>query len=351
MIDAVYAFANALHNYLEENCDFTSGWTWVNQSCPGQKRELDGSTLLEYLARVNFTTLFTGNRVTFDATGSTAGIYEILNYQANISSGVTEYGYQQVGTWSSSRIISSESESLELFENVTIQFGVNSSGGVVYQPPITQCRQCSLGEYRRVVSCCGICDPCLGRDYSDELTATSCKTCVNYTWGNNPSEGSSYCVQIPDTYLKFNHPWSIILMLLAILGLVGVTIATVAFAVYWNTPVIKSSGREQMVLLLIGITLGFILPFLYLAPPMHRSVCILQSIGIWLTLSLMFGALLTKIVRVARVFFNKTTLTHLKFTEFYYQILFTLLLVLVQMIIVAAAITYKVPIVFSEMSE
>ena len=57
------------------------------------------------------------------------------------------------------------------------------------------------------------------------------------------------------------------------------------------------------------------------------------------------------VVQVARIFFNKTALTHLRFTEFYYQILFTLLLVLVQMIIVAAAITYKVPIVFSEMSE
>ena len=343
MVDAVYAFSNALHNYLEENCNFTSGWTWENQRCPGQKRELNSSTLLQYLARVNFTNLFTGNRVTFDRSGSAAGRYEILNYQAQISSDVAEYGYLRVGTWSSSRINSSESEPLELFDNVTIQFG-----GIVYQPPTTQSGQCSLGEYSRAVSCCGVCDPCLGRGYSDEPIATSCKTCVNYTWGNNPTEGSSYCVKIPDTYLKFNHPWSITLILLAILGLVGVTIATVAFAVYWNTPVIKSSSREQMVLLLIGITLGFILPFLYLAPPLHRSVCILQSIGIWLALSVMFGALLIKIVRVARVFFNKTTLTHLKFSECYYQILFTFLIVLGQMIIVAAAIAYQVPSVHRE---
>ena len=47
MIDAVYAFANALHNYLEENCNFTSGWTWANQRCPGQKMELNSSTLLQ----------------------------------------------------------------------------------------------------------------------------------------------------------------------------------------------------------------------------------------------------------------------------------------------------------------
>ena len=103
-----------------------------------------------------------------------------------------------------------------------------------------------------------------------------------------------------------------------------------------------------MVILLIGITLSFILPFIYLAPPLHGAVCVLQSIGVWLALPLMFGALLVKIVRVARIFFNKTALTHLRFTEFYYQIIFTLLLVLGQMIIVAAAIAFQVPSVHRE---
>ena len=348
MVDAVYAFANALHNFLEENCNFTSGWSWVNQRCPGQKRELNGSTLRQYLGSVDFKSPLTGNRVTFDnSSGSVAGIYEVVNYQAQISNGVTQlnFEYQQVGTWSNFRMNSSDSGSLNLFDNVTLQFGLNESSGIIFQPPITQCRRCSIGEYRRTAdSCCGICDPCLGRNYSDDPTATSCKTCPlsNFTWGNNPTEGSSGCVPIPETFFMFNDPWSIVLVILAILGLLGVITATVIFAIYWNTPVIKSSGREQMVLLLIGITLSFIMPFIFISPPVV-GVCVLQYIGLWLALSLMFGALLVKIVRVARIFFNKTTLKHLKFTEFYYQILFTLLLVLGQIIIVAAAIAYQVP--------
>ena len=347
MVDAVYAFANALHDFLEENCNFTSGWTWENQRCPGQKRELNGSTLRQYLGSVDFISPLTGNRVTFDSLGSVAGIYEVVNYQALLSSGDTqfEYEYQQVGMWSNFRMNSSGTESLKVFDNVTLQFGLNESDDIIFQPPITQCGRCSLGEYRRTAdSCCGICDPCLGRNYSNDPTATSCKTCPisNFTWGNNPTEGSSYCVPIPETFFMFNNPWSIVLIILAILGLLGVITATVVFAIYWNTPVIKSSGREQMVLLLIGITLSFIMPFIFISPPVV-GVCVLQYIGLWLALPLMFGALLVKIVRVARIFFNKTTLTHLRFTEFYYQILFTLLLVLGQMIIVAAAIAYRVP--------
>ena len=343
MIDAVYAFANALHNYLEENCNFTSGWSWVNQSCPGQRRELSGSTMLQYLQRVDFVSPLTGNRIAFDPTGSAAGNYEILNYQANVTNGVTEYGYLRVGTWSNSRI--NISKPLKFFTNVTLQFRLDNSMSIVYQPPVTQCGSCVQGDYlRQVDSCCGICEPCLGRNYSDDPTATSCKTCPmsNFTWGNNPTEGSSHCVPIPETYLKFNHPWSVIIMVLAVLGLVSVSAATVVFALYWNTPVIKSSGREQMVILLIGITLSFIMAFIFISPPV-LGVCIVQSFGAWLALSLMFGALLVKIVRVARIFFNKTTLKHLRFTEFYYQILFTLLLVLGQMVIVIATIAYQVP--------
>ena len=341
-VDAVYAYANALHDYLVDNCYHPSEWNRVTQSCPGQRLELKGSVLLHYLSRVDFVNPLTGNRVTFDNLGNAAGRYEILNFQAQISNGLIEYGLQQVGKWSSFN--GSESEPLELFEHVTLQFGLNSSRGIIYQPLITRCGRCSPGEFRRPVasSCCGVCDPCRGRSFSDDPTASSCKNCSRYMWGNSPIEGSSYCVPIPETFLRFDHPWSIVNVILTIFGLVGTAIAAVVFVVHWNTPVVKSSGREQMVILLIGIAISFILPFIYLSPPV-LGICVIQSVGVWLALSLMFGALLVKIVRVARIFLSKSTLTHLRFTEPYYQIFFTLVIVLGQMVIIAAAIAYQVP--------
>ena len=172
-VDAVYTFANAVHNYFEENCNFTSGWTWENQRCPGQRRELNGSTLLEYLSSVDFINPFTEDRVTFDNNGSAPGRYEIL-YQAQLSNGIVQYGLQRVGTWSISRM--NRSEPLKIFDNVTLQFGVNKSGRIVFYPPVTQCGRYLQGEYLRPFdSCRGICELCLGRNHSDDPTAPSCK--------------------------------------------------------------------------------------------------------------------------------------------------------------------------------
>ena len=177
MIDAVYAFDNALHNYFEENCNFTSGWStyWKNQSCPGQRRELNGSTLQQYIANVDFIlSPLTGIRVNFDSLGNAPGRYEILNYQAQLFNGVTHYDYKQVGTWSDSH--TQNGSNLEFFDNVTLQFGYNSSGSIVYQPPITPCRRCSLGEvYRSVASsCCGICVPATDQPATSDQPVSCC---------------------------------------------------------------------------------------------------------------------------------------------------------------------------------
>ena len=70
-------------------------------------------------------------------------------------------------------------------------------------------------------------------------------------WGNNPLNISN----VEESYLKPSELWSIVLILLAIIGLLAVIFVSGVFIYFWNTPIVKSSGREQMVLLLSGITL------------------------------------------------------------------------------------------------
>jgi hypothetical protein len=344
VIDAVYAFAHALHSFLVDNCNATESapFLWLNESgrCMGQSRELNGSSLLEYLDKVNFKSI-TNNTVFFSESGSVLGSYEVFNYQASFSStgDVTGYQLKAVGSW-----VNGE---LTIVDDTELQFGLNSDDSLRREPIESQCGGCSPGMYIREIpgACCAICEPCLGANYSSEPSAKQCNSCLTTgeMWGNNPFSGSNSCVAIPETSAMYSDPWAIPSLIIACIGVLCVAATAVIFGVYWKTPVIKSSGREQMTLLLIGISCSFILPFFYVAPP-SIPICLVNRLGIWFCYSLMFAALAVKVQRVARIFYGVKRNVHYKplFATPIYQVIFTLMLVTIQMIpiIISVAIVH-----------
>ena len=332
IIDAVNTFAHALDNFLKENCETPVQWSRTNHSCVGQMRELNGSALLEYIQKVSFTSP-TGNVISFDENGNVVSGYEIVNFQ---NLGSEEYDLKHIGVWKPS---TTDRESELKLSDTCLQYGVYENNSVILDPPLSQCGVCEPGQY--LLSLPSLCHPCLGRNYSNSSYATKCDNCstLGDYWGDSPTTGSSHCVEIEEEYLRISHPWSIIIALLSILGLLLVTATAVVVFINWRSPVIKSSGREQMVLLLSGIALSFVLPLLYVSPP-SLGVCVLQRIGIWICVSFTFGAVLVKVVRVYRIFVSAT---HIRFTEPHYQVAFTLLIVAGQLVIVAASIGYRLP--------
>ena len=350
VIDAVYTFAKALDRFLKDNCD-TRNFMWFrhNRTCAGQTRELNGSALLEYISQVNDVNAITRNSIAFDSQGNVESLYEILNYQAlprtRRNGSDIEYFFEQVGTWDSSVVNDSNLEALNLATPRQLQFGINArSGQIIRNPVISQCTQCIPGQYRRIgqSDCCGFCDPCTEDTYSNSTTATECLPCPNDTWGNNPAKGSTECVPIPVSFLDYGHPYSIVIVIVAILGLTLVLATVIIFAIFWKTPVVKSSGREQMILLLIGIACSFALAFVFVAPP-HPAVCAIQRIGLWFSFSLIFGSLMVKIIRVARIFLRKTNLSRPRFIEPIYQVLFTFFIVAIQLLIVLVSLLVTHP--------
>jgi metabotropic glutamate receptor 2/3/metabotropic glutamate receptor 6/7/8 len=349
VVDAVYTYAQALQDFLDENCQEPLQWFPNNRTCFNQTRALNGATLLEYIQRVNFGSI-TGNRVLFDSEGNIEGRYEILNYQASDASGRREYNFERVATWDSSVSNDSNQQALSLEPSAVFQFGVrNQTDDILYTPPESQCQKCALGYIRRVLpsACCGLCEPCLGAEFSNDSDATNCSVCEGRTWGNDPLVGSERCVPIEESFLEASHPYSIIIMIVAIIGLVGVAFSMGVFAVFWKTPVVKSSGREQMVLLLIGIAISFVSAFFFVAPP-GSVVCGFQRWLLWTGFCIMFSALLVKSTRVARIFLRKNVLSHPRFTEPGYQVLFTFILVLLQWLILVIAFAVQHPIVERE---
>ena len=348
VIDAVYAFAHALHNFLDDNCDETDGapykWFRGNGTCLGQSRELNGSALLEYLMKDNFTSI-TNNDIVFDERGNVHGRYEILNYQASrMANGDLNYSFRSVGTWDCDR-----GQRLVLEDADSLQFGLEYDDSIRTEPVQSECGGCEPGTYVRPIpgSCCSICEQCVGSNYSSDPLATECSTCLvsgqREMWGNNPFVGSNSCVIVPETSVSYSDYWAAPSLVLGCLGLVCVAVTAIIYGIFWKTPIAKSSGREQMVLLLIGIACSFVLGFFYLAPP-SIPICIIQRLGLWFCYSLMFGALVIKVQRVARIFYGvKRSLTYSPyFMAPAYQVTFTLIIVTIQMCLIIASVAFIV---------
>ena len=95
--------------------------------------------------------------------------------QGGIPSTIVQW-YCMVWSVVSWNMVNFQDEQIRTFDNVTLQFGVNKSGRIVFYPPVTQCGRYLQGEYLRPFdSCRGICELCLGRNHSDDPTAPSCK--------------------------------------------------------------------------------------------------------------------------------------------------------------------------------
>ena len=328
VIDAVYSVAHALNDFFNDNCNKPLIWFSDNQTCLGQTEELSGKILLEYIKNVSFTSP-TGNEVKFDVEGNVLAKYRIWNYQIErtCKNCPETYNLVDVGYWNAT---AASPNRLKLNPDVIRQFGLNELGDIIDKLN-SQCQACSQGLYKRkvVASCCGTCDPCLGQNYANTTSSTECQICPQYMWGNDPLNGSNDCVDITESYLKPSDGWSIALILLAIIGLLAVVFVSGVFIYFWNTPIVKSSGREQMVLLLTGITLCFLITVVYIPKP-SVGVCTLQRMGAWFCFSLILSAVFIKLVRIARIFLQRDVSSRPKFISPMHQILFTFLLVGVQ---------------------
>ena len=333
VIDAVYSVGHALNNFLIDNCDYPVVWDAEAQMCIGQKQELSGTVLRNYLQNVNFTSP-SGNKISFDESGNIEAQYEITNFQMKDG----EYMFKTTGLW-----VSSSNQRLQIFRNISLQFGVNESGEPLMSFE-SQCQKCPPGYVKVSVqsSCCGTCSPCLGQNYSISNNATECSTCPGDTWGNDPLSGSDLCQRIKETYLNPSDGFGILLIIIAIIGLISIILVSIALGIFWNAPIIKSSGREQMILLLVGISICFLVTFFFVAKP-SVSVCLFQRVFTWFCFSLILSALFIKLVRIARIFLRDQTSKRPRFIEPLYQILLTFLLVGVQMIFVIVSLVVVHP--------
>lgn len=276
--DAVMAFAHAFRDMHQEECGL---------NYPGlcsQMNPINGEKLLKYLRQVRFTGL-SGDKFKFNDRGDGPARYNIIHYK-QVSPG--HFEWVNVGFF--------HDDEFQL--NMTdVQFQIGHP-----KPPESECsKPCARGLMKKYVegeSCCWSCHSCGQYEQLDPLDETRCRVCP---LGTLPSPDHLLCAPLPEEHIAPDSSFAIVAISFALTGMLFTLAVLVVFLKNIDTPVVRASGRELSFVILGGTLMCYMVTFLLIIRP-TLWVCSIQQFSIGLSFSIVYGALLTKTNRIARIF-------------------------------------------------
>ena len=266
VIDAVFSLAHALHALHKNACGAVPGF------CPKMKN-LDRKALLWYLRNVSFNG--TTGHVKFDKNGDGVGKYDIYIFRD-----AGQNPYQRLGSWIEGDMTFASWKVIEGYSHLESHCG----------------KPCGPRAIRRMrdTRCCWTCETCDEDSYvANEFT---CKTCDK---GMKPNTTADGCEPLHEKYL--GSVWIAVVFTLASLGIIATSIVCGVFVKFASTPLIKASGHELSIVLLVGLLLCYGVAFVMVSHP-TKTVCAIQRFGIGLCFNICYASLLVRTNRIARIF-------------------------------------------------
>lgn len=323
VIDAVYAYAHAIHNLLLATCGEIKLCDEVlDYKIHGTV--LNGALLRQFLYNVSFTGV--SSVVSFDQSGDQQGGYWIKNLYRVPDKG--KYEYKTVGSWDGTLSM------LQLTSPIKWPTGTI---------PLSICSQeCLSGQFPRLIEnqapCCWTCEYC--HHHNQVSTGKECILCPK---GYSSNTQRDSCVANPITYLTWSNPFSILILLLTMVGLICTTITAGVFIRNYKHKIVKASSRELSAALLCGIFICYLLPFFSIGKP-YLLTCTIRRFGFGFPFSLCYAALLVKSNRIHRIFNRpNNSVQRPPLISPQSQLLFTALLVLIQVILSGSWLVIEIP--------
>ena len=322
VIDAVLAFAHAIHRLLINTC----GEITICPEAVSNGGVLNGRLLLEHLQNVSFVSFSGLETVSFDSTGDRRGGYWVQNLEYQRETG--EYQFVTIGEW---REPSEVAQGLR--EGLVLVHGIQWNNSTLPQALCSE--RCVGGQYPEPVDgearCCWTCTPCRG-----EREVSEGNVCVTCPIGFSPNSDRSRCQSNPLNHLRWSDVSAILILCLSLVDL-GLTAGTAGvFIVCYKHKIVKASSRELSAVLLVGIFLCYVIVFFYIGRP-SPTICGLRRFGFGFAFSLCYAALVVRTNRIHRIFNNqKTSIQRPPLISPQSQLFFTGILVMVQVVIEGA---------------
>ncbi|XP_078503000.1 G-protein coupled receptor family C group 6 member A-like [Lissotriton helveticus] len=167
--------------------------------------------------------------------------------------------------------------------------------------PISNCSApCRPGQYKQhsIPSCCYICTLCPEGYYSNGSDLNECSKCPEDKWSNN---GSSNCENKSIEFLRWNNPFSIVLICIAAFGFLTVLVIQGIFLKHRDTPAVKAAGGAYSVVMSFSLLTSFLSTGFFIGEPTDITCQIRQTMyGISFTLCV--SCVLVKSLRIVLAF-------------------------------------------------
>ena len=150
--------------------------------------------------------------------------------------------------------------------------------------------------HKRPFACCWRCKECGKFQIVNENN-----TCESGPEGWVPNVNYTGFVKQEVMYPKWNDPASVAFVVISLICLIVTIITAIIYVIHKENRLVKASGRELCFVILAGIALCFIVPFLFIAKP-DDPICYTRNLVIGLALAMCYAPLFMKINRIYRIF-------------------------------------------------
>ncbi|KAH8853077.1 Metabotropic glutamate receptor 7 [Schistosoma japonicum] len=181
-------------------------------------------------------------------------------------------------------------------------------------------KPCKSGQIKRIDwgrSCCWICINCSSQQIvtSENTETTHNKTendiyknhsslpmCQFCNPGYRPNKNQTKCQMLPIKYMSIYEKVAQSSVGISSIGLTLCLIVSIICIKYWQTPIVKASGKETSIILFLGIILSYISGELILALSPSVFICNFSIFSVGFCITLTYSAIFARSSRINAIF-------------------------------------------------